>query len=126
MSDIFLELTIANIKEPERRKALSFLVDTGATRAWIPQELADTIGIEPVGTIPLELADGSITERPYGFCLFSYEGETIAGNVVIGPPQCEPLIGNDILQNFRMVVDLEGHRITRRPALRAKRCNSRP
>lgn len=120
MSDIYLELTVANIKIPERRQKVSFLVDTGAIRAWISKEIAETLGIEPVGTVPLELADGSITERPYAFCLFIYNGETVAGNIVIGPPECEPLVGTHVLQDFRMIVDLERHEVTRGRAMRAK------
>jgi hypothetical protein len=33
MSEIYLELIIANIKDPERQHSVSFLVDTGTTRA---------------------------------------------------------------------------------------------
>jgi len=125
MSDIYLELTIANIGDPERRREVLFLVDTGATRAWVSQEIADALGIEPVGTVPLELADGSITERPYGLCLFSYDGEVVAGNVVIGPPGCEPLVGTHVLQDFRLIVDLERHQVVRGRAMRAKRGHPR-
>ena len=121
MGDIYLTLTIANIKDPERKRELSFLVDTGATRAWIPEEVAQSLGIEPAGTVPLELADGSIVERPYGFCLFTYDGETVAGNVVIGPPGTEPLVGTHVLQDFRLIVDMESHRIIRGWAMRSKR-----
>lgn len=120
MSEVFLELAVANIQAPERRQTVSFLVDTEATRAWIPQEIADSLGMEPVGTVPLELADGSVTERPYALCLFIYHGERVAGNVVIGPPGCEPLVGTHVLQDFRFVVDLERHEVTRGRAMRAK------
>lgn len=120
MSDMYLDLTVTNIHDPERRQEVSFLVDTGATRAWIPEEIAEAIGIESAGTVFLELADGSITQRSYGFCLFSYDGETVAGNVVIGPPESEPLVGTHVLQDFRLIVDLERHEVTRGRALRAK------
>jgi len=53
MGDIYLKLTIANIKDPGRQQEVSFLVDTGATRAWVSKEIADTVGIEPAGTVPL-------------------------------------------------------------------------
>jgi predicted aspartyl protease len=121
MSEIFLKLNIANIKDLQRQKEISFLVDTGATKAWISQELAEEIGIEKAGTVPLELADGSIGGLPYGLCLFIYDGEMVAGNVVIGPPQCEPLVGTHVLQDFRVIVDLERHEIIRGRAMRAKR-----
>ncbi len=120
MSDICLKLTIANIEDPHRKKEISFLVDKGASRAWISEEIADVVGIEKTGTVPLEWADGSVKELPYGLCLFVYDGEMVAGNVVIGAPQCEPLVGTHVLQDFRMIVDLEKHEITRGRAMRAK------
>jgi predicted aspartyl protease len=120
MSEIYLELIIANIKDPERQQRVLFLVDTGATRAWVSKEIAGALGIEPSGTVPLEVADGSIRELPYGLCLFSYHEETIAGNVVIGPSGCEPLIGTHVLQDFRLIVNLESHEVTRGRAMRAK------
>ncbi len=121
MGDIYLELTIANIHEPEQQQEISFLVDTGAMRAWIPQQVAEAIGIEAAGAVSLELADGSLKEFPYGFCLFDFGGETVAGNVVIGPPECEPLVGTHVLQDFRLVIDMERGTISRSRAMRAKR-----
>lgn len=121
MSEVYLELTIANVTDPRRQQLVSFLVDTGSTRAWVSEEIADAVGIAQAGIVPLELADGTITERPYGFCLFKYDGETVAGNVVIGPPGCEPLVGIHVLQDFRLVVDMASHRITRSRAMRAKK-----
>jgi predicted aspartyl protease len=120
MGDIHLELTIANLHDLELQQEVSFLVDTGATRAWIPQEIADELKIEPVGTIPLELADGTIKELPYGFCLFDFGGERVAGNVVIGPPGSEPIAGTHVLQDFRVIIDMERHTISRSRAMRAK------
>ena len=120
MSEIYLELTIANIRDPDRQKSVSFLVDTGATRAWVSKEIAEALGIAPSGTVPLELADGNIRELPYGLCLFAYDGEIIAGNVVIGPSGCEPLVGTHVLQDFRLIINLERHEVTRGRAMRAK------
>jgi hypothetical protein len=120
MRDIFLKFTIVNIRDPSRQREIEFLVDTGSSRAWISEEIARAVGVEPAGTVPLELAEGSVTERPYGFCLFVYNGEAVAGNVVIGPPGCEPIVGTHVVQDFRLVVDLDPHEVTRRRAMRAK------
>ncbi|MCS7220782.1 MAG: aspartyl protease family protein [Anaerolineae bacterium] len=120
MGEIYLELTVANIHDRERQQEIAFLVDTGATRAWIPKEIADRLGIQPIGTLALELADGSIKEFPYGFCLFDFGGETIAGNVIIGPPGSEPIVGTHVLQDFRLVIDMERHTVSRRRAMKAK------
>lgn len=120
MGDIYLDLTVANIHELERQKEVSFLVDTGASRAWLPQDIADELNIRPIGKIPLELADGTVKELPYGFCIFDFGGETVAGNVVIGPKDSEPLVGTHVLQDFRMIIDMEHHTISRGSAMKAK------
>ena len=46
MGEIYLELTIANIEDRRRQKELAFLVDTGATRAWVSQQVAKELGIK--------------------------------------------------------------------------------
>jgi len=46
MGEIYLELTIANIEDRRRQKELPFLVDTGATRAWVSQQVAKELGIK--------------------------------------------------------------------------------
>jgi len=120
MGDIYLELIVANINDPALHQEIAFLVDTGATRAWLPQDLAEKLSITPIGKVPLELADGSVTEYPYGFCLFSFGGETIAGNIIIGPPGIEPLAGTHVLQDFRLIIDMERHTVSRTRAMRAK------
>ena len=120
MGEIYLELTVANPKDLERQKDISFLVATGATRAWIPQPVAKEIGIEPLGTIELELADGSSKEFPYGLCIFDFGGERVGGNVVIGPPESEPIVGTHVLQDFRLIIDMDRHTISRSRAMRAK------
>jgi len=124
MSEIYLEFTVANIRNLERQRRVSFLVDTRATRAWVSKEIAETLGIEPSGTVPLELADGSIRELPYKMCVFAYNGEMIAGNVVIGLSGCEPLLGAHVLQDFRLIVNFERHEVIRGRAMRAKQAIS--
>jgi predicted aspartyl protease len=120
MGEIYLELTVSNLADPVRQREVSFLVDTGATRAWVPQEVAEGLGITPAGTVPLELADGSVKEYPYGFCFFTFGAETVAGNVILGPPGIEPLAGTHVLQDFRLVIDMERHTVSRSRAMRAK------
>ena len=39
-----------------------FLVDTGATLTWLSKEIAEDLALEPIGNIPLELADGNVTD----------------------------------------------------------------
>ncbi len=120
MGDVYLDLTIINDSDPEQQMELSFLADTGATRAWIPKDIAKQLGIEPIGEVPLQLANGRIAKYPYGLCKFEYEGELVNGTVVIGPKGIEPLAGTHVLQDFRLVVDVTHHTVRRARAMRAK------
>ena len=70
MGEIYLELTVANIEDRTRQKEVMFLVDTGATRAWIPKKIAKELGIKKTGTVALELADDSVKKFIYGSCWF--------------------------------------------------------
>ena len=120
MGEIYLELTVANIEDRRRQKEMTFLVDMGATRAWIPRNIAKELGIRKTGTVSLEMADGSVKRFAYGACWFALNGETVAGNMVIGPPGIEPIVGTHVLQDFRLVIDMQHHTISRRRALKAK------
>jgi predicted aspartyl protease len=120
MGEMYLDLTIANITDMTRQEEVSFFIDTGATRSWIPQEIAERLDIRPLGRLSLELADSSIKDFPYGPCFFEFGGEIVAGNVVIGPPNSEPLAGTHVLQDFRLVIDLSTHTISRSRAMKAK------
>jgi clan AA aspartic protease len=120
MGDMYLELLIANPQHPEQQQVVDFLIDTGATRTWILQELADILGLIPLRTLELTLADGSVKEFPAAPCLVDFGGEREVMTVVIGPPGSEPLVGNQLLQNFRLVVDLDTHTIARSQAPRAR------
>jgi hypothetical protein len=57
------------------------------------------LDIQPIGSVPLELADGSMQEYSYGLCKFKYEGELANGTVVIGSKGIEPIAGTHVLYN---------------------------
>lgn len=121
MGDIYLDVTVMNDADLERQRQVQFLADTGATRAWIPRNLAIDLDIKPVGTVPLELANGTVEEYQYGLCKFEYEGELVNGTVVIGPENIEPIAGTHLLQDFRLVLDLAHHTVKRSRAMKAKK-----
>lgn len=120
MGDVYIGITVINDSDPEKQREVQFLPDTGATRAWIPEGIARELDIQPVGRVPLELADGDIREYPYGLCKFEYEGELVNGTVIIGPEGIEPIARTHVLQDFRLIVDLARQRIERARAMRAK------
>jgi len=120
MGDVYIDITVINDLNPEKQQEVHFLADTGATRSWIPAELARELDIQPVGSVPLELANGEILEYPYGLCKFAYEGEIVNGTVIIGPEGIEPIAGTHVLQDFRLIVNVAHQTIQRARAMRAK------
>jgi len=119
MDNMYIRFTIINDSDLKKRREIQFLIDTGSVRAWIPGEVAAKLDIRPVGQIPLELANGKITEYPYGLCKFEYKGELINGTVIIGPEGAEPIAGTHVLQDFRLIVDMSHHIIRRARAMRS-------
>jgi predicted aspartyl protease len=113
-------LTLINDSDLEQQRDVLFLVDTGATRAWIPQDIAIELDIQSVGQTPLELANGDVMTYPYGLCKFEYEGELVNGTVIIGPKGIEPIAGTHVLQDFRLVLDMAHHTVQRARAMKAK------
>ncbi|TEU12277.1 MAG: SIR2 family protein [Anaerolineales bacterium] len=115
---VTIDITVINDLDPEKRRTVRFLADKGVTRAWIPEDMAVELDIQPMGRVPVELTKGTVQEYPYGLCKFEYEGELVNGTVVIGPSGIEPIAGTHLLQDFRLNVI---HRTIRRArAMRAK------
>jgi hypothetical protein len=115
---VTLDITVINDSDPEKRRTVRFLADKGVTMAWIPEDMAVELDIQPIGRVPVELAKGAVQEYPYGLCKFEYEGERVNGTVVIGPSGIEPIAGTHVLQDFRLNVI---HRtIQRARAMRAR------
>ncbi|MDM8524780.1 aspartyl protease family protein, partial [Desulfococcaceae bacterium HSG8] len=55
-------LTVANITDMEKQQEVSFFVDTGATRAWIPQNIAEQLGITPIGKDALKKGKAQLAD----------------------------------------------------------------
>ena len=92
----------ANTNEKYEAK---FLVDTGATDSFAPAGELRKAGIQPVGKMIYELADGSLQEYEFGLAEIAFQGEVTAGRVIFGPDNTEPLLGVTALESVGMVVD---------------------
>jgi clan AA aspartic protease len=97
-----------------------FLVDTGATDTMAPTRELRRIGVEPVGTIVYELADGARQEYPFGLAEIAFMGEITAGRVIFGPDDVEPLLGVVTLESAGITVDPATQTLRRLPAIPPK------
>jgi len=98
-----------------------FLVDTGATTdSLVPAAALSQIGIQPIGKMCYELADGNIHEFEFGLAEISFMNETTAGRVIFGPDGVEPILGVTALESAGIVVDPVSRTHKRLPAIPLK------
>ena len=98
---------VSNPAAPERRFAADFWVDTGALYSLVPEDRLRQIGVEPLHTRLLILADGRRTQRPFGEARFTIDdlAETMTCPVVFGPPDALYLLGATALETFGVDAD---------------------
>jgi len=84
-----------------------FWIDTGALYSFVPEDYLQKIGVEPVATRKLILADGRQETRLLGFCDFQIEGleGIIPCPVIFAPKDSLFLLGATALENFGVEVD---------------------
>lgn len=98
-----------------------FVVDTGATDCVVPASAMRQAGIQPVGTMTYQLADGSLREYEVGLVQIEFMGGTTAGRVVFGPEDVEPILGVTALESIGVVVDPVRKELRRLPAIPLRR-----
>jgi clan AA aspartic protease len=118
--------TIRSLRDPERTYSALFLVDTGAYDSVIPEEAAEALGVEPIGAVECELADGTPRKFPFAICQIEFMGEVTGGRVLFGPPGTEPLLGVTALESVGIAVDPRTQGLKRLPAIPLKRAFREP
>lgn len=120
MGLIYVPVTLRESRKSRKKYQEEFLVDTGATDTMAPASKLKKAGIEPVGKMTYELADGSPVEYSFGLVTIEFMGEITAGRVIFGPEDAEPLLGVTALESVGMVADPRNERLKRLPAISLK------
>jgi clan AA aspartic protease len=111
MGTFRVEVTVSNLADRGRNLTLPFLVDTGATYTTLPREVADTLGLEPIETRRVRLADGREDRWPMAAIFVRIDGQEVPSLAWIGPPGGPALLGAVTLQEFALTVDPSGGRL---------------
>ena len=80
-------------------------VDTGAAYTTLPARLLRELGVEPMGTRRLLLADGRRVDMDYGQAWVAMNGERIVTVVVFGEDDGPALLGAYTLEGLALAVD---------------------
>ncbi|MFV2070681.1 MAG: hypothetical protein ACC645_27240 [Pirellulales bacterium] len=105
MFKVAVEITNPNDRARSFRE--DFWVDTGALYSFVPAPRLEGIGVEPLRSRELILADGRRDQRLLGEALFTIDelGETLTCPVIFGPSDSLYLLGATALENFGVDVD---------------------
>ncbi len=94
----------------ERSVEMEALVDTGAGYTLVPANLPAELGVEPIDTVRLALADGRPVAYPIGRAVATIDGRTENTLVAFGENDARPLLGAYTLEGLRLAVDPSGGR----------------
>lgn len=100
-------LEVAALDRPDDRKQLvNVIVDTGSEYNWIPRDVLQALGVQPVRLERFETADGRILDRSIGFAMLHAGGRYAAAVVVFAHAGDMILLGAHGLEGLNMRVDL--------------------
>jgi predicted aspartyl protease len=82
----------------------------------LPQDAAEALGLEKVDQVIVSLANDQKIEMDVTNSILPEVGKRrMVTDALIGPPQCEPLIGQLVLERLDLVVDPLNKTLTPRP-----------
>ena len=102
-----VKVKVANPAQPERFFEEMFWVDTGALYSFVPEDRLQSIGLKPLRSRELILADGRRDRRLLGEALFSIPdlAETLTCPVIFAPSNSLFLLGATAMENFGVQAD---------------------
>lgn len=99
-----------------RRVEADALVDTGAVLLLLPQDMVEALGLGMMDKAVVTLANDQKVEMPIaGPLVLTTLGRTMNTDCLVGPPRCEPLLGQIVLERLDLVVDPTKRQLIVRP-----------
>ncbi|MCY4068107.1 MAG: aspartyl protease family protein [Acidimicrobiaceae bacterium] len=111
MGETYVEVTVKNPAAPQKAWKGVFLADTGTSTSVVPRRRLEEIGIEPISSRFVELADGSTVSFDLGAAVLSFGGQDNPAAVFFGADDVEPLLGTTAMQTAGVKVDPVNHRL---------------
>jgi predicted aspartyl protease len=99
-----------------RRVEADLLVDSGAVLVLLPQDMVEALGLGAIDKAVVTLANDEKVEMPIaGPLILTTLGRTMNTDCLVGPPRCEPLLGQVVLERLDLIVDLTKRQLIVRP-----------
>lgn len=99
-----------------RAVEIEAVVDTGAVMILLPQELVEKLGLRPFERSIVVMADDRKIEMDRaGTLMLTVCGRSMKTDCLVGPPGCEPLIGQLVLEALDLIPDPGKRTLSPRP-----------
>jgi clan AA aspartic protease len=127
MGEIRADITLHNTNQLYREKKkllkkkkteikVNVLVDTGAVMTLLPEEIVEKLDLMIIDKRMVTLADDSTRIMNIaGSLTLTVCGRTMGTDCIVGPPGCEPLIGQVVMETLDLVLDPLHKTMTVRP-----------
>lgn len=104
------------LKQKIRTADIEAIVDTGVVMSLFPQDLVESLRLDITGKTIVTLADETKRELAVARRVaITVAGRTWETDCLVGPPGCEPLIGQLILERLDLILDPVKRTLTPRP-----------
>ena len=102
-----VKVKVTNPAQPEKFFEEMFWVDTGALYSFVPEDRLQSIGLRPLRSRELVLADGRRDRRLLGEALMTIPelDETLTCPVIFAPANSLYLLGATAMENFGVQAD---------------------
>ncbi|WP_051033317.1 retropepsin-like aspartic protease family protein [Chroococcidiopsis thermalis] len=80
------------------------LLDTGASQTTITTEMAQALGVVPIGTHKAQIANGDIVEFPIGQVASMSVGKAIVREPKVSITEGDPLLGQNFFEDYDVTI----------------------
>ncbi len=93
------------VKGPKGKRAVKFLIDSGATYSLLPLNVWKKIGLKPRRSVEFTLVDGTVIKRRVSECYIKLPQGEAHTPVILGEDSDEALLGVVTLEILGLVFD---------------------
>jgi predicted aspartyl protease len=113
MGTFYVGCKVENHKDQKRAAVVpKLLVDTGSEFTWLPGEILQRIGIEPVKKdLLIQMANGQLLTRSVGYAILRVDKYETTDEVVFAQKDDLSLLGSRALEGMNVHVDARRKRL---------------
>lgn len=86
------------------QQKFEMLLDTGASQTTITTEMAQALGVVPIGMHKAQIANGDIVEFPIGQVASMSVGKAIVREPKVSITEGDPLLGQNFFEDYDVVI----------------------